>query len=928
MRKIIKRIFASLLMVVMLLTAAPLSGFVGLDIDFSWLDFGTNASALNSSGKCGDYVTYTFESSTGLLTISGTGTMWDYIKSSSSPFYNNSSIKSVVINKGVTRIGFASFQNCTGLTSVTIANSVMSIGEYAFQKCTGLTSIIFPDSVTSIGGFAFRGCSALKDVYYSGTEEQWNSISFGSSNESLLKANIHYNYSFSENEDQSITIIPYDQYSYCAFLGEKRLQPEGYDTSMGLGNVQFDSNKILDISKVLSWSSSDESILKVDKCDYSKVTDGNYLINPVVTALKEGNVTVTATAPNGVMQSWDVTVYSNEYYLRVYSTDAACSTRVGEKLTLEVALCRNGSIVSDWQKPAVVIGNSNVVDVTAPCAMNSYKGDYFRYEIDVIGLKEGKSSLTITDINSGANVVLTITVGKSLVSNISYMADNVPSFYPDVLGDRKTQTNIYNCNNLYVNSYSSYSQKDSYHVSFDVYNESYMHGSVDVFDSTGKWIESHKIAKYEDIQSLYDTGKALVFLVAELNKPISYTNHMHSVKTHISIDVPKGGYFTISNNYAQSPGAFIYNSVNYMMLAAETAIDIAVNGVDVDAIAQNVVEQAINSDAMMEVFMNEFNNIALSVSQTALEAGYGEAASSLTITAKEIYDSANISFEGAVELVCGIAEGVFKLATSFIGATLEGLFVFQKMSSYTMQTVELCNSVNKSYITIHSPEQKESTTINGVTITDTNNAIDSNTVLQVFKIYNDEVLNIVLNDEECGFGDYVLYNISFIKNDKEVQPNGKVTVKIPVPNGYNHKNSTVLKETEDGWVIIDAVCENGFFVFEIDHFCQFAIVKQAQVNSVSVGDITLNYKKSATITPIIDADEGAEYTVTYTSSNPSVARVDENGKVYGAKRGSADITVTVTDSNGNTVTDTCKVNVTYVWWQWIIVIVLFGWIWY
>lgn len=78
----------------------------------------------------------------------------------------------------------------------------------------------------------------------------------------------------------------------------------------------------------------------------------------------------------------------------------------------------------------------------------------------------------------------------------------------------------------------------------------------------------------------------------------------------------------------------------------------------------------------------------------------------------------------------------------------------------------------------------------------------------------------------------------------------------------------------------------------------------------------------------INADEGAEYTVTYTSSNPSVARVDENGKVYGAKKGSADITVTVTDSYGNSVSDTCKVNVKYTFGQWLIVIVLFGWIWY
>jgi hypothetical protein len=101
-----------------------------------------------------------------------------------------------------------------------------------------------------------------------------------------------------------------------------------------------------------------------------------------------------------------------------------------------------------------------------------------------------------------------------------------------------------------------------------------------------------------------------------------------------------------------------------------------------------------------------------------------------------------------------------------------------------------------------------------------------------------------------------------------------------------------------------------------------------KVNSVSVDDIEMNYKNSATLNPVIDVDEGVSYTVTYTSSKPSVAKVDDNGNVYGAKKGSTEITVTVTDEYGNTVSDTCKVNVTYAWWQWIIVIVLFGWIWY
>ena len=62
---------------------------------------------------------------------------------------------------------------------------------------------------------------------------------------------------------------------------------------------------------------------------------------------------------------------------------------------------------------------------------------------------------------------------------------------------------------------------------------------------------------------------------------------------------------------------------------------------------------------------------------------------------------------------------------------------------------------------------------------------------------------------------------------------------------------------------------------------------QANVKSVSIGDITLNYKKSTTLNPTIKADEGAKYTVKYYSSNTKVATVDNNGKVTATKRGSA-----------------------------------------
>ncbi len=100
------------------------------------------------------------------------------------------------------------------------------------------------------------------------------------------------------------------------------------------------------------------------------------------------------------------------------------------------------------------------------------------------------------------------------------------------------------------------------------------------------------------------------------------------------------------------------------------------------------------------------------------------------------------------------------------------------------------------------------------------------------------------------------------------------------------------------------------------------------VKSVSVGDISVNYKDVTVLKPTIIADDDVTYSVKYESSNPNVAKVDANSTVTGAKKGTTTITCTVTDEYGKTVSDTCKVTVKYTVWQWIIKILLFGWIWY
>ena len=133
-------------------------------------------------------------------------------------FSRCSVLTGIEIPSSVTKIGEAAFSGCSRLTSINveagnevydsrdncnaiikkatntliqgckntkIPSSVTSIGNYAFYDCSGLTGIEIPSSVTSIGDLAFWFCSGLKDVYYTGTQEQWNAISFGSGGDAL-----------------------------------------------------------------------------------------------------------------------------------------------------------------------------------------------------------------------------------------------------------------------------------------------------------------------------------------------------------------------------------------------------------------------------------------------------------------------------------------------------------------------------------------------------------------------------------------------------------------------------------------------------------------------------------------------------------------------------------------------------------------------
>ena len=111
----------------------------------------------------------------------------NYLGNSDNPYVvlisaNNSQyITSTTFHENTRVIAGRAFYCCSKLASVTVHDGIRSIGNSAFYNCADLTAVTIPDSVTSIENSAFMNCTKLTSITFTGTIEDWNAISKGSS---------------------------------------------------------------------------------------------------------------------------------------------------------------------------------------------------------------------------------------------------------------------------------------------------------------------------------------------------------------------------------------------------------------------------------------------------------------------------------------------------------------------------------------------------------------------------------------------------------------------------------------------------------------------------------------------------------------------------------------------------------------------------
>ena len=265
-------------------------------------------ASAETSGTCGQTLTWILDDY-GTLTISGTGNMENWNLSSGekkeSPFKNNKEIKHVVIEDGVTDIGYCAFGDCSNLKDITIADSVTNIGKLAFKNCSSFENIIIPNSVEVINSYtfyncnnitrvtiptgvttidrkAFCECTNLTDIYYGGTEEQWNKMSISSENDELENVTIHYKRDIPLTTATITKTETSEGYTF-------NVEPEQTDKTCYVYAAVYDKNGVLvKMNCVPLEMSGSTSILidKTDKAKLAKVFILSDMLQPVTQAQK------------------------------------------------------------------------------------------------------------------------------------------------------------------------------------------------------------------------------------------------------------------------------------------------------------------------------------------------------------------------------------------------------------------------------------------------------------------------------------------------------------------------------------------------------------------------------------------------------------------------------------------------------------------
>ena len=731
-------------------------------------------------------------------------------------FANCTDLTQIVFPSTLTSIGEDAFRNCIGLTQIAFPNELISIDENAFRDCTGLTRIILPNTLTSIGVCAFRGCANLTQITL---PRGVKFIGSGAFEDCAKLSNIF------AADDGEILGIGYD-----VFKGT----PYYNDSKNWSGSILYLGNYILDIRKDFSGKVS----------------------------IKDGTICIAA----GVF-------YSCKNITEIYIPASLKSLSIGLGLS-------NGNLFALKQKISCdvnpFIGCCSLEAINVSSSNEKYSSDrgvlYDSKKTYLIHFPQN-SKIESYKVLDGVSIV---TLNPMIVCDTAAPTKILESFLPRVENIIKKNDDSLSTSEGYKNLrsiilpsstrfFSAGNEINNLQsISVDSGNSVYSSENGVLFNKDKTKLEYYPIGKTDESYTVPASVTSAQFSYCQNLKQLNIGANVSSLDISDCASLNKVNVSEKNETYFSKDGALYRKNCEdtWDDLCGTELIRCNADAVDfvVDDETVSIAEGAFSNCLKLKsiTIPNSVKSIASDILKNAEslpEIYYSGTEKDWDSIKRSSYNDkllkCNIHYNWTGEHVCKNK----KLVTIPAQCEVNGMSYYictecgKQMGEATVipatghswgewkvtkaattssegsreRVCSVCSKKETEVIPVLAQTVKDDKS--GIEISAPSGSYDGELELEVEEIFDGESFQIVSAID--GQEQSKIYDVTTKVNGKETQPGSTVTVRIPLPEGYDPARTYVYHvNSETGEVEnMNARYEDGCLVFETDHFSAYAVVQ-------------------------------------------------------------------------------------------------------
>ena len=340
-----------------------------------------------------------------------------------------------------------------------------------------------------------------------------------------------------------------------------------------------------------------------------------------------------------------------------------------------------------------------------------------------------------------------------------------------------------------------------------------------------KWV-------WEDVKDLFDGDTAF------------YTKDKNAKHTPVKLEnVPENAEIVITSDGEASEFVTLYTGVDVFVriVFAASSIDLKsegqlatvkeLMGALVDALIKSITHDEIEGAIKEGVIKEATKSISTSIAYASSIDSIAEIYQTVFNLFRDLdIDAESIMLNVLKGMGYGVADTLFTTAVplhkivNFVDLVLETAWPL----------VDYDFNVGRGKMEIHVCKHGLQNFVanNSVTITQQSEFGDA-TVLDAYVVEEDEALAVVAEPIVEDMSTYEVYNITLRTNGVEVQPDGDIEVRLPIPDGAVGENCVVYRIEEDGSkTLLPSTYQDGFITFTTSHLSYYVVGESVNVDSV------------------------------------------------------------------------------------------------